>query len=568
MSGNKKASQKIDFISALKFSPGVVMDIVLGTVALNVLALALPMTLMQVYDRIINQRAIGTLMILVTGCAAAIILETIVHIARDRIASWCGARFEYQGVTSGFERLLRSTASHTEVERTIEHLQELNSFAVLKNSYFVRSIQTVIEIPFSLINLILVYYLVPGIAYFLVGLILFLLLTHLILYRAVFKAKKKEHAAHLRRDKSVMETFRFINMIRALTLEENVLRRIEMVQERFGWMNLRSLTLTSISTSILIIVPQVAIFGVLIIGADDVLKRLVTVGVLTTCMMLAGRCIAPVIALVSGWLQTQEKKEQEHNANKLLTLKPDHWNAEVSFPQLRGEVTFNHLMFSYHDGSTQMLCDLYLNVPANSMIAINSENDKASTTLSEIIVRNIPPLSGSIQYDEINMDDIPVNDFYRDVHYLSKEPAFFRGTILDNLASFDVLRYDDAYLIAKTLGLDEVIASFELGFGTFLDREGILAAPASLLLRMSIGRAVIRNPRVLVINNIESGMDIETKKFFTKSILYMKGKCTIICVTNNPPTLNLAQAVVNLKEISTVQNVEELKKQEERSNVI
>jgi len=548
MNSNLKKFDKVSLLTALKFSPTVVMDIILGTIALNVLALALPLTLMQVYDRIIAQHALGTLFVLSTACGLAIFLETIVHIARDRVSSWCGSRFEFEGVRLGFDHLLHSPISNLEGENTIDRLEELNAFSALKSTYFLRSIQTLIDVPFAFGNLALAYFLAPKVAYFLAALLIAIILIHLALMAAVYFRKKNAQSANIRRDKKVLETFRYINTIRALTLEESVLRRVEKEQERMADLNLKSINLTAISSSILQVTPQVAIFGVLLVGAEDVLTHSITVGLLTTCMMLAGRCLAPVLALVSGWLHLEEKNKQEVYANKLLTLQSDNWKEEEeSFPPIQGEIKIENLSFSHKKGSEPIISDVSFTIPAKAMLGINSNYDFASSIFTDLLMRNLSPSMGSISFDTQRMEDIPVKYFYRDVQCLTNEPVFFRGTILENLASFDVNLYDEAIEKSKSLGLEDAIAGFELGYTSMMDRENILATSTSLLMRMSILRAVIKKPRVLIINGVDHGMDMDSKKLFTKVLRFLKNKCTVLCITNDPAVLSMCDKVLYLR---------------------
>lgn len=548
MSESRKQAKKVSIWKALRFSPSVIMDIVFGTILLNILALALPLTLMQVYDRIIAQRASGTLLILSSGCVIAILLETIVHIARDRISSWCGSRFEFKELNRGFETLLLCPISQLEGERTIEKLEELNSFTALKTSYFLRAIQNVIDVPFSLLNLLFVYILVPRIAYFLIVLILFTLLVHGCLFFLVFVSKTRAHSAHHDRDKNVIETFRFLNMIRAFSLEEPILRRVEKAQETLARSSLQASNLSTFSSSYLLVLPQLAIFGVLLTGASSVLKHSITVGVLTTCMMLAGRCIAPIIALVSTWLNFEERHSQEKKANALLSLQQDHWEKTKQTAPLRGEIDLVELSFSYPEDTSPLVQKISLKIAANSMVCIKSSYDKSSSAFAELLLRNIEAEEGDIFFDGMKIEEIPVGDFYRDVHGLSAHPVFFRGTILENLASFDVTKFDDALRISTELHLDNAIAGFDLGFSSMMDRENLLASSSSLLLRMAITRALIKGPRILIINGMDSCMDVETKQFFINVLTQLKGKCTILCITRDVTTLALSDQIMTLKD--------------------
>lgn len=550
-----KKAPKVGFKKAMQFAPGSIIDIVLGTLAINILALALPFTLMQVYDRIIHQKAVGTLLVLVSGCAVAILFETLIHITRDRISSWAAARFEYMGMTKSFENLLRTPIDKIKFggRNTITLLQELSSFSSIKTHYYVKNAQNFIDIPFGILNLYLLYMLIPSVAFFMVALICFIIIVHVFLYAAVYKARQLEQASVTRRDKMILETFQLINMIRAFTTEERTLRKIERNEETLMYRTLNIASLKSISSSFLQVIPQAAIFGVLMIGEQDVLTHKISTGVLTTSMMLAGRCIGPVISFVSGWLTIQDRDEQEAKANKLLTLEVEKWLPSDEYRnRLKGEVTFNNFTFEYQEGSMIKLCTLHLNIPPNTFFCFTTHNEKASNQLCDILMKNVRFKTGEIIFDDSEIYEIPISDFYKEVHSLSKNPVFFKGTVLENLASFDMNLYDKAIILSKELGLDEIIASFEMGFNSNLDSEVILSTSSSLLMRISITRALIKNPRILILDNLESGMDLETKKFFNKFLQRIRGKCTVIAITSSAETLGMAHKIVSLSETSVV----------------
>ncbi len=549
--------EKVSLRSALKSSPSSVVDIVLGTLILNILALALPLTLMQVYDRIIAQHATETLFVLSSSCALAVVFETIVHVSRDRIASWCGSRFEFNGIMKGFEMLLHSPIFRLEQERTIERLEQMESFSALKSTYFLRAIQNFIDIPFAFINLFLVYYLLPRVGLYLSCLVVIILVFHFILFVLSYFYQKKEHSTHRNRDKKIIETFRLINMIRSLSMEEAILRRIEKVQEKFANLHLKSIGFASLSSSFLQAVPQVAIFIVLLVGSEGVLSHKISIGVLTTAMMLAGRCVSPVISLVSGWLHFEEKNIQERNVNELLSMEEDPWTNEEMGPKLNGSIRLENISFTYNPESEAILKKISVNIIEKTLCYVQTDFDRSASVFIDILNRNLEATAGQIYFDDKPLKDIFVNEFYRDVHAIYKTPTFFRGTVLENLASFDVARFDDAIRVSKELGLEDVIAKFELGYSSIFDRENLLSISQNLLMQMAIARAVVKSPSILLTNGIESGMDVDTKKLFIKVLRLLKGKCTIICVSNDPVTASISDRILYLREGIMIDDREE-----------
>ena len=118
---------------------------------INVIALAVPLTIMQVYDRIIPYNATGSLMWLILGASIAVLFEAILKIVRDQIGAWIGARYEYKLSSHCFEQILRADLDQVEDENLNTLMEKLASVATLRSSYCQKIYTSLLDLPFAFI---------------------------------------------------------------------------------------------------------------------------------------------------------------------------------------------------------------------------------------------------------------------------------------------------------------------------------------------------------------------------------------------------------------------------------
>ena len=146
-------------LGRISYTPGGVFDLILASVFINLLALAMPLTLLQVYDRIIPNSAEGTLILLIVGVGSALILEACLRQGRSYVSGWVGARFEHLAGVAAVERLLNVSIVDYERQGSGVHLERFNSLGPLKEFYAGQAILALCDLPFAVLFLSAMYYL-------------------------------------------------------------------------------------------------------------------------------------------------------------------------------------------------------------------------------------------------------------------------------------------------------------------------------------------------------------------------------------------------------------------------
>ncbi|MBF0246164.1 MAG: ABC transporter permease, partial [Planctomycetes bacterium] len=278
----------------------------MASLLVNILALALPLTLMQVYDRILANRSTGTLAWLVVGCLAALLLETLLRLARARISNWLGASFEHEVGCRTMKTLLSCRLESFERHGAGEHMDRLGAVSRLRGFYSGQVFQVLMDLPFALLYLFAVWHLGGWLVLFPLALIAVFcaLVGHYSL--GALRVSRRRMEVNESRYGFVVELLTGIHTVKGLTLEEQMLRRYEGLQRRTAeadmeisrWQNLPGITGAAFS--------QISMFGIIILGGGLVRDGVLSLGGLTACMMMAGRAMQPIQQLAAMWMRLSD----------------------------------------------------------------------------------------------------------------------------------------------------------------------------------------------------------------------------------------------------------------------
>jgi ATP-binding cassette subfamily B multidrug efflux pump len=280
-----------------------------------------------------------------------------------------------------------------------------------------------------------------------------------------------------------------------------------------------------------------AIVLVLWLGGREVITGRITVGGFVAFNTYMVQLTWPIIAL--GWVINifQRGTASMGRINEILVEKPEIEDGEeiqvknstsetIAPTQIRGEIEFRHLKFSY--GSTPVLHDINLRVPAGSSLAIVGPTGSGKTTLVNLIPRIYDAEPGTVLIDGIPIRDYPIAALRRNLGFVPQETFLFSETVRENIAFGKEDATDEevrAAALAASIG--EEIESFPEQYRTLVGERGITLSGGQKQ-RTAIARAIIRNPRILVLDDALSSVDTHTEdKILNHLREIMQGRTTI-----------------------------------------
>jgi ATP-binding cassette subfamily B multidrug efflux pump len=333
------------------------------------------------------------------------------------------------------------------------------------------------------------------------------------------------------------ENFSGARVIRAYVQEEAEIAAFEKANQEYIKRSLKLIRLMGMLWPTLETMLGLAIVLVLWLGGREVIAGRITVGGFVAFNTYMVQLTWPIIAL--GWVINifQRGTASMRRINEILVEKPEiedshaiqikSSTSEALAPtQIVGEIEFRHLSFSYN--STPVLRDINLRIPAGSSLAIVGPTGSGKTTLVSLIPRIYDAEPGSVLIDGIPIREYPIATLRRNLGFVPQETFLFSETVRENIAfGKENATDEEVRSAARAASIAEEIEGFPEQYRTLVGERGITLSGGQKQ-RTAIARAIIRNPRILILDDALSSVDTHTEdKILNHLREIMQGRTTI-----------------------------------------
>jgi ATP-binding cassette subfamily C protein LapB len=502
------------------------------------LALSLPLSIMQVYDRVIPNRSLSTLAWLFFGLAAALFIDFILKALRSTLLSWQATRFARNVENEAVARFLRAPNGAFEREPAAVHVNRYAAAAALADYHSGQARLVLIDLPFVGIAL-MVMAIVGGPMVF-VPASLFLGFAAL----AIGRARKFRRILDARTEQDnrkydfIAEVLAGIHTIKAMAMEPQMQRRFERLQEAVAKTTMSSILTGQANQTAALLFGSVSQLIVVAIGGTQVINDQLSMGALACCTLLSGQILQPLLRAISLWTEQETVAHRRAEVNSLLDLPEADGSAEAH-SAIDGNIRFEKVIYRHPDDSSHPLSVSDISIEVGTIIGVEGKEGSGRTTLLNLIMGEIAPVTGRITIDDISTLAPQFASIRRQIAYVGASPVIFSGTIMDNLTMFGPEKRDFARKMTQLLGLETTINLLPDGYETKLG-EGIAEdLPTSIAQQMNIVRALTSRPRVLALDEANVPLDAIAEPAMIRALNFLRGSLTIIVVTHRPSLLAL-----------------------------
>ncbi|MBU2708906.1 ATP-binding cassette domain-containing protein [Zooshikella marina] len=283
-------------------------------------------------------------------------------------------------------------------------------------------------------------------------------------------------------------------------------------------------------------------------GAILLVKQQITLGGLIGCIFLA-ICSLHSISLIAFFCESRQRIKYELSSIKSLLEVPTVKSSvkQTALQIIQGRIDCNKVSFRYSEENAWVLYQVSLHINPGELVVLSSENGSGKSTLLGILKGIIQPDQG-----EVLLDGKPLGSFNDDVLiqqvvYLPQKAALFSGTIMENLTLFSTAKEVLAIEAAKTLNIADAIAQLPDGFYTLIDAEQH-QLPQGLVQRIAFARAIVCQPKVLLVDDANSAVDLKGDQAIIRLLKQLKGITTMVVASHRPSIIRLADHVFELNK--------------------
>ncbi len=521
-------------------------SIVLASLGINLLGLALPLSIFQIYERIVPNSATDTLIALVGGLVVIAVLDGLLRAARSYAIAWQGSRFEHAVGCRAIDCLARTSPSEYKARPVGRHLEALQAIDTLRDFYGGAGLINFLEIPFVLIFLAMIFLIGGSLGF--VPVVLFLACGGLavLLGNRLKSLVTQRNDVDMHRFNFILEVLNGLQHVKSQALEALMLRRYERLQAGAATVGDELVRAAALSQACGAFFSYFVLFSTAATGALMVLDGSLSQGGLAACSLLAGRAVQPFLRSMAFWAQYQTIRVAKQNLEHLLD-----YPAETSLPaaateQLTGQLRFENVSVAYSD--RVIFKAVNIRIDAGETILLRGATGGGKSTFLELCNGLTAPSCGVVRLDGVDLRNLDVASVRQKIAYLPEKTVLFRGTILDNLTLFDPARnMDRAMELVVELGLDRAVARLPGGFATEVGDDLSDLLPQGVRQQIGIVRALARQPRIILFDQPNAGLDMKADQRLLDLLKRLKGTATLVMVTHRPSYIALADREVRLQ---------------------
>lgn len=520
-------------------------DVLAAAFLINVIALAMPLFSMNVYDRVIPNRAMETLWVLALGVILLMLFDFGLRQLRGYFLDLASARIDMQLSAQIMERVL-GVRMEARPEAVGAFSSNLRSFETVRDFITSATVTAFIDLPFALLFVLVV----ALINWVLVIPILFAIVT-VVIYAYILQHKMHDlsettYRAGALRNATLIESLTALETIKTQGAEGVMQSKWEKSVAFLSRVNNKMRFLSAAATNGAMEMQQLVNVTVIIVGVFLIADGHLSMGGLIACTMLASRAVAPLGQMV-GLLM------QYHNAKTSLTslegvmAKPVERPADASFvhrPELRGDIEFKDVHFSYPNASITALKGLSCKIAAGEKVVVIGRIGSGKTTLQKLLLGLYQPTQGAVMIDGVDLRQLDPADLRRNIGYVAQDLTLFYGTLRDNIA-IGAPYADDAAIVAaaEAGGLTEFVNRHPSGFDMMIGERGDSLSGGQRQ-GVAVARAFLMDPPILLLDEPTSSMDFTSEQQFKQRLKEVAAEKTMIIVTHRNSLLELATRVI------------------------
>ena len=527
----------------------VYVQVIFGSVLINIFALASSLYIMTIYDRVVPNNAIHSMWWLTAIIVVVIFFDLAMKILRGVFVDTAGARVDKQVSTALFDRISRHDANLSRTA-TGSLAGTVRNFDILKEVIGSASFTVFADLPFIFLFLV-VLYLIGGPVAAVPAVIVPLVILFAFLLQPIIRRMTELSQSQGKSKQAVM-----VEMISALETVKTT-QGISMLRNR--WLNSvlhqsKSSTKTKITSQLAAqfaqFGQQVSQIGIVVYGVFLIADGNLTMGQLIACVILSGRTMAP-LGQITGLLGKMNSAFAAYKSlDEILGTQSEEEAAaaQVERQVIKGDISFKNVSFTYEDQPEPVLTDISFDIKAGQRMAIVGRIGSGKTTLLRLLCGLNPPDRGAVLINNADIRQIRPDDVRRNIGVVLQNPVLFSGSIRDNILMGNPSASDDDLIeVARLSGAEAFIGMLPGGFDFPMTERG---RELSVGMRQSvaIARALIGKPNILLMDEPTAPLDSGAEQQMVEHLDAATKGITTMFVTHRGAMLQLADTVLALEK--------------------
>lgn len=482
-------------------------QITVAALLLNLMSLALPLFVMNVYDKVIPNLAYVTLWTLAIGVGIALALDLMLRTIRGNVLENVSRRVDLKVAASLFDhamhaRLLGRPGGAAGIASTIR------DFEVVRDFFASATFVAAVDLMFIGIFIAALYFIVGPIALVPLCAVPVVIVLAILAQIPIGRAAGRAQQMATKRHTVLIEALAGVETIKTLNAEPLMQREWENAVAASSQVNGRTKFWSGVASNGTMMIQQAVSVLIIVWGVFLVSDGLITIGGLIAANILAGRVLSPLGTIAQTIFRAQYAFKALAALNSFMGLPLEQEATVTSDAQVKtGAATFKNVRFSYPGAQVSALNDLTFSVGAGECVAFLGRVGSGKTTTGKILSGLIRADSGSVLIDGVALEQYDPAELRRGVGYLPQAPDLFTGTLRENLTVGNARASDEAIKRALYFAaMDEFLAAVPEGLDLFIGEQGRRLSGGQRQ-GVALARLLLRYPKMLFLDEPTNAMD-------------------------------------------------------------
>ena len=533
------------FRDTLKRSRWLYADAIAASFLINIIAMAAPLFVMNVYDRVVPNQATATLWVLATGIIIAYIFDLILKSLRSLCLDLAGKKTDLIISATLFERIVGMSMKYRPA-RVGSFAQNIHEFQSLRDFLASLTLTSLIDLPFTLLIFLVIAMLGGHLVWIPMLAFPIALGIGYLLQKPLVATMERTMALASERQSSLIETLAGLDAVKVNNAESERQYQWEQTIGTLSRLELRVKMLSGLSMNITLLLQQLAGVIMIVFGVYQIIGGNLSMGGLIACYMLSGRALSPLASLSGLMTRYQQAKVTMVSTDQMMEL-PQERNFEerpLSRRTLQGAIECRGMNFTYPNQQNMALKNINLIIKPGEKIGIIGRSGSGKSSLAKLIVGLYQPDSGALLVDGVDIRQIDVSELRHNVGYVPQDIQLLAGTLRDNLVSGARYVEDELVLQAAELaGVHEFARLHPQGYELQVGERGQNLSGGQRQ-NVALARALLLNPPILLLDEPTSAMDNTGEERLKQRLQSVVENKTVVLVTHRASLLSLVDRLL------------------------
>lgn len=508
----------------------VISEVMLGSFIVQLFGLVTPLFTQVILDKVIVHRTLTTLDVLAFGFIAVMIFEFLLNLSRKYIFIHTVSKIDAKLGAKLFKHLFALPYTYFESRKVGNIIARVRELDQIRDFITNKSVSVIIDLFFSIVFVFMMLLYSVKLTLVVLGFIALTAMLYLIVTPELRSRLEHKFQTGAKSNSYLVEAVTGIQTVKSLAIEGSMQKKWEDYLGNYVKSGFQLSNMGNISGALSGLFQKSMTIAILYIGVKLVIENKMTIGQLIAFQMFAGQFSAPVMRLVNLWNELQQALLGIDRLGDILNTPVENLSQNsISLREVKGNVKFDKVCFKYNVNSPYVINDLSLNIKSGMSVGIVGKSGSGKSTITKLIQRLYIANEGAIYIDGIDIRQMNPTSLRQNIGVVLQENYLFSGSIRDNIS----LPMQNAPIeliinMAKIAGADEFISQLPEGYDTTVGERGSTLSGGQRQ-RIAIARALITNPKILIMDEATSALDYESESIIMKNMKQIvKGRTTFI----------------------------------------